>query len=189
MKPDTIFLDMDGVLSDLIGGILKLHNIPQEERVCIRKYDDDLYNMVRMSRAALWESIDYREFWYSLDPFVWANELLAKCRRLVPNVYVLSSPAGGAESAAGKLLWLTKNFGGGSKGFRDFILTPHKHLLAKPTAILIDDREDYCKSFSDAGGLSILFPSHDNILRKHSGLQAYGHTINTLRCLANWPVY
>lgn len=184
MRPDTIYIDMDGVIADLLRAILEDKGIPKEETVRIQKFDHDLYQVVGMSKPELWESVNTLQFWQNIPAFPWAVNLLSEARRLTPNVHIVSSPAGGVWSMAGKLDWLTTHFGAtGPKGFRDYVFTPHKELLARPNVVLIDDREDYCERFTNAGGMALLFPAPDNKLRSYAGVQGFVHTVNHLRVL------
>jgi hypothetical protein len=44
------------------------------------------------------------------------------------------------------------------RSFRDFLIGPSKHLLAKPDVALIDDRHGNVRSFREHGGRAVLFP-------------------------------
>lgn len=73
--------------------------------------------------------------------------------------YVVSAPSRSAESYSGKARWLKAFFG---NRFDRFALTAHKHLLANPNTILIDDREQNVTRFLAAGGVGIMFPCRYN---------------------------
>ncbi len=47
----------------------------------------------------------------------------------------------------------------------DYVIGPHKHLLAKSGGILIDDSDTNCQKFRLSGGTPILFPQPWNEMR------------------------
>jgi hypothetical protein len=55
----------------------------------------------------------------------------------------------------GKVHWLQQFF---DPRFRRYMLGSHKHLMAKPGVVLIDDSDAKCEKFIEAGGGAILFP-------------------------------
>jgi hypothetical protein len=67
---------------------------------------------------------------------------------------------------AGKLVWLGNLFG---TPFRDYLMGPNKHFLARDGAVLIDDNDDKCIKFVEYGGNAILFPQKWNALKNFQG--------------------
>jgi 5'(3')-deoxyribonucleotidase len=77
--------------------------------------------------------------------------------------YILSSPTRSSKSLSGKHEWIKRHFG---ITFRNFIITPQKHLLAGPNTLLIDDSIEKVEKFARCGGDSMHVPSPLNIYKK-----------------------
>ncbi|MFT5469943.1 MAG: hypothetical protein ACI8UO_005066 [Verrucomicrobiales bacterium] len=154
-----IFLDVDGVLADFTQAALAVHgrvdaldSWPAGER--------DIPKVLGLTRTEYWRKIDAAgaDFWSSLKPYTWFDELI-DCVRDVAPFTLLTSPALAAHCAAGKVDWIYKHFPA-RKGrrFTDFLIGRQKHLLAGEGRLLIDDTDGTVQSFCDAGGEAILFP-------------------------------
>jgi 5'(3')-deoxyribonucleotidase len=63
----------------------------------------------------------------------------------------------------GKLEWVRKNI---PQAIDRTIITRHKHLLAGPGRILIDDAEFNVNDWNEHGGTGILYPAHHNSLHR-----------------------
>lgn len=150
---DRILIDMDGVIADFVSPSLKAAAIPLSHDECLC-WD---YFGGFMTEAEFWAAIESVDgFWDSLKPYEWAYELVERCRRTAP-VYFCSAPARHKSCAGAKIEWLREN--SFLKGKEDhFILTPHKHLLANPGTVLIDDGQHNIGAFRKAGGQAIMFP-------------------------------
>ena len=174
MKP-TIYLDMDGVLTDFVGAVAKLF-----------KYKGDIYKdwrhllnenkvgdpysiegVLDITSKQLWDVIDSigPSFWM-MRYYPWAMELY-KMLKGYGEVVILSSPSMSVNSWLGKVHSLQMFFG---STFRDFILcpAPHKTKLANKNSILIDDAERNINNFVNAGGHGIIFPQPWNYVPKIS---------------------
>jgi 5'(3')-deoxyribonucleotidase len=159
----NILVDMDGVICDWCGAACEAFG----------KNLDDVLNVqpaghfgievgLGVSRDELWSRLDGigEKFWSDkIKPYSWATQLYSACCKMAPT-YFLTSPSIHAVSAGGKIKWL-REFTGDHK-FRDYVLTTHKHLLAKPSNVLIDDDDEKVASFRNAGGKAILFPQRWN---------------------------
>ena len=159
MTIQHVFLDMDGVLTDFIGAALRAHgrsefleHWPPGER--------DAPKALGISRRQFWSAIDAQgsDFWAELDPYPWVGELLQRVEAVAP-FSVLTAPSLSPSSLKGKVRWMYEHFPG-SKGrrFRDFLIGPQKHLLARPGHLLIDDTGATVDAFRANGGQAILFP-------------------------------
>jgi len=151
-----ILLDLDGVCVDFISGVSELlgrdidhNNWPIKGEFALEKIYDAPINMI-------WKIIDNEgpEFWARLTPYIDffpMYNLLCKYGK----VYFCTSPSISSDCVKGKLMWLQDKFG---MGFRNYIFTCKKHLLAGPDRVLIDDSDMHCEKFAEAGGRSILYP-------------------------------
>lgn len=161
----TIFLDLDEVLADFVGGALKLWDLPREQ--FLQRQELGTWDMtigLGVTHEEFWREITVvgELFWSRLDQTPWFDKLM---RLVEPHEwYVVSSPSRCPSSHYGKSHWLKRQFG---QQFDRFFLSPHKHLLAGPGRLLIDDNEQNCKRWYDAGGTAILFPMWGNRLWVH----------------------
>ncbi len=165
MKP-TIYLDMDGVLTDFVGAVAKLFKYDGDiyldwRRLLVENKVDDPYKIegvLGITTNELWSTIDGTgmSFWSQMEYYPQAASLYTMLQGY-GDVVILSSPAMDPSSWSGKVVSLQQFF---NRDFRDFILcpAPHKVKLANKNSILIDDAEKNIDTFTDAGGQGILFP-------------------------------
>jgi hypothetical protein len=181
------FVDLDEVLSDFESAALDAHRIYKLERYKDTPSEYHWYN--QPATPGIWDlRVRYRTqdseqelitleefwkpilktgtgFWERVKPTSWMLELINYVDHNFQTWYILSSPgSGNYEEHAGKVLWIQNQFGA---DFRNFLLTSDKQLLAKPGRVLIDDNQNNCNKFSNAGGSGVLFPSMGNSLHEH----------------------
>lgn len=164
-----IFLDMDEVLTDFVGGACKAWGA--EPAAVLAEWEEGKWDIVPpLSRALgreplltqdeFWRPInDNVLFWAGLKVLPWAQEVVALVRSLTDDWHVVSSPSYCDTSYMGKVQWLKRFFG---PRFNRFCITPHKYCFAQPGTVLIDDRDSNVKSFIRAGGAGIVFPRYHN---------------------------
>ncbi len=153
----TIYLDMDGVVSDAHDAFLRAMGRDD----LIKDYPAGEFNVDKVagvSAKTMWRDVAARgrELWSKMKKLPWADELYAELKKL-GDVVFLTSPSQDPDSLAGKLEWLqrfTKR-----KDFTDYVMTSRKELLAAPGTVLIDDRPSNCEKFRTAGGKAVLFPA------------------------------
>jgi len=124
-----LFLDMDGVIADLGS---RANRITIEE---CKGYDDPL-------------------FWECLPKLPWADALARLCVNYF-QVYILTTPCGPA-SIIGKHNWMKRHYPALSTRM---IYTAHKHLLAAPLRILVDDDPGHCARFRESRGIAVEVPN------------------------------
>ncbi len=161
-----IYLDMDGVCCDFIGGVSRLFKFESlyeawpvgvwdvSQRMGIPK--QKFYDKVEEAGIDFWVNLEEYEHFKAL------NSMLAGYGRVV----FLTSPGAWIGAPSGKLIWLQDRFG---KLFSDWIFTQHKDLVHKSDAILIDDSPDNCALFPN----SVLFPQpwNSNLWRRMDRVQ------------------
>jgi hypothetical protein len=157
MTIDRIFLDLDGVLVDFIGGVIKRHQLDCTPADCtewgtvLEVYKKQYPGA---SNRNFWDSLG-RDFWLGLEFYPWANELLEYLTPFKP--IILTAPT--LNNAGWKQEFIRNNL---PEFFNDkrYIITPShtKHVLARPSALLIDDRITNVKDFKKSRGLAMLWP-------------------------------
>jgi len=155
-------LDLDDVLADFMGAALRCHGWTWEEFEEVRKPGTwDMTGPMRLSHEAFWEPIrtEGEDFWANLDPLPWFDAVIKLVESVCKEWYIVSSPPNYLGARSGKEKWLRKAFG---NDFDRYLLTPHKHLLANPQTVLIDDKEDNLFRFITSGGGGIIFPTRGN---------------------------
>ena len=163
MNMTTVFLDMDGVLVDFVGGLhrgLGLHYNCE-----LYPYKAGQYDMFPSAVAATKgrHTLDSLHRLCYTAPF-WANmkwdrrgrEILATIEKHTDQVYLASYPMDHPEAWAGKLWWVGENMP--AYKTKLLLMTAHKHILARPDAVIIDDRDDNVDKFISAGGKGYLIP-------------------------------
>lgn len=158
MTPTHIFLDMDGVCVDFTGGVEMLFELPPGSLKKRGVYQ--LHERLGISEAELLEEVDNGAFWLDLPELPWLDELRDFLHPHRDRLYLLTSPMPHAECYRDKVVWAMRHGLVSSMG--RVIITPHKHLLAKPGRLLIDDLPAHCNLWTAHGGTSLLFPAEHN---------------------------
>jgi len=151
---DTIYLDMDGVLADFVGGLAAvLDTCPKFNG------EDDLAANFGMPTNQIWRKIDAAgsDFWSGLEPYPWASDLVDAARAF-GRFAILSSPSWCGSSVVGKMAWLDRHVRTKTSAmpFSDYVFTPDKTHCARPGVVLVDDRQSVVDGFRAAGGRAML---------------------------------
>lgn len=164
---EHIFVDMDGVLVDFSSAALRLHGA---EEIDWPPGEWDFAKVLGITRGEFWGKIDSlgSAFWANLEPYPWSEELLDLVASTAP-FSILTSPSLSPSCSKGKLLWLAQHMPRrNGRVFRDFLIGPSKHLVAKDSRVLIDDSDSNAEKFRAAGGEVILFPRLWNRQHHHA---------------------
>lgn len=140
-----IYLDMDGVLTDLATHIFQWHGVPYPN-----PWPKMEYNIAEVMGKDCW---DLPTFFWSTMPKT--KEFDAILRLLRNNKITICTCPTDHHSASGKLTWLKRNY---PEGYDDFIICRDKSHLASRNVLLIDDCDEKVIKFRKAGGRAILFP-------------------------------
>lgn len=147
---NTIFLDMDGVITDFNKSVCKQFDLP---------YPPQVYHFFPEIRERVSEFCD-TSFWHNLEWMHDGREILRAimdtlglekvylCTKIMPNI----------ESASGKMMWIQDNLPVYLDRVIIMSLGVPKYFLARPDTLLIDDRDKYVEEFTAAGGQGILVP-------------------------------
>lgn len=160
-----IFLDMDGVLCDIVGAVGRLFGRDD----LAAEWPAGEYGFAKalgVSEAEIWARVDGEGvgFWAELPAFPWAEQLVEFCRRVADDVRIVTDPTFGIWAHRGKAIWLERHFGG--RLARLYHMTPHKHELAQPGRLLIDDHDANVREFRKHHGQAVLVPQRWNALHE-----------------------
>jgi len=154
----TIFLDMDGVITDFVGGVCRALDRPNPYPEETRDYT--FWNAWPDIATKDVDAICYQVFWHNLE---WVDDGRDTLRAIkatlgLEKVYLLTMPMPNLESASGKMMWINDNLP--IYLSRTIITTREvpKAFLARPDALLIDDKDENVEEFRTAGGNAILVP-------------------------------
>lgn len=154
MKFDYVFLDMDGVLADFMGGAFKAHgreyNAAEYPKGCW-----EIADHWQMPVNEFWAAIHADpHFWESLLPYGWASDLMELACEYGKEVKIITSPARSPSCYSGKRSWWGKVV----PAKIELIICKSKQLIAAPNRLLIDDGDHNIDAWRAAGGQAIVFP-------------------------------
>lgn len=156
--PRVFYIDLDEVFCDFVGGACALHGFDREriEKVRRRMGVWSIVDVVQLehpdlkfSNTKFWEPIKQQQaaFWLGLQPLPWASRLRSLLNDSGAEWYILTGPTNCHHCYAGKVQWIQRFFG---SRFNNYIVTPHKNLLARPGAVLVDDNHHNLQAFVEA---------------------------------------
>ena len=144
-----VFVDMDGVLTDLHGAMLATRQLGEdvirslEERTIS---DQIFWKIVNDAGLKFWSEMKWtpngRKLWNLIAPR--KPTIISACKK------------DGIYAVQGKKLWIKNNIG---EAECILCLREAKQMHAHPKAVLIDDREDNIAEWEKSGGIGILY--HD----------------------------
>ena len=147
-----LFVDMDGVLVDLMGGVCAKFGVPMPE--------NPTYDLSEIGIPDVWDYIagEGARFWEDLPAYPWTQKVvkLAVTYAAEENVYILSKPTVAPGCWAGKVKWVRRVLG--EQWVERLILAREKWTLAAPGRLLIDDFDLNIREFQRAGGYGLTFP-------------------------------
>ena len=155
-----VFLDLDGVLVDLVSGLCRYHKIenPFNDPKNYGRYD--VRHMAGMSSESFWGVLDH-DFWLDLDWTDFGRSILNEVLKYVPvkQVTILTAPTGFPGCVDGKISWVNKHL----PRFNYFV-GRNKKAIAGPNKLLIDDHDVNIDEWTEAGGPAIHVPLLSNRL-------------------------
>lgn len=144
-----IYIDMDGVLCDLMGAVANHLGKPLSG-ICKPGTWDIHFNFNDMSR----------DWWSNLPKTQECDALLQKFAR---NDYAYILTAGeGPECLAGKIVWIRRHAPMMLNRIV-FVTGHHKYLLSNIGSLLIDDSNRNIDAWQAGGGKGVLVPRYWNV--------------------------
>lgn len=160
----TVFLDMDGVLVNFLGGLHKALDVPYSYENY--PYEKGKWNMLTDIKGFSDIPATFKqcndcctfEFWQNLEWIHDGHDILRMVTKKfdTKNIYLLTTPMPNPQSSTGKQLWIKYHLPIYYK--RVIITQSPKHLLARSDTLLIDDKDQNIDGFIEAGGRGLLVP-------------------------------
>jgi len=154
MQP-LIFIDLDGVLVDLVGGL--------SEKLGKDLSDRNVFNFEFRKFTKETQPWALSQFWAKLPPTPDCERLWNAFKGYKP--LILTSVSGCVNAVYGKELWCWTNLGIPSD--RVFLSqnSADKTLYASKKSLLIDDFDKNINRFREAGGMAIHHTDTDNTIK------------------------
>ena len=160
-----IFLDMDGVITDFLSGLHKALGVPYDINNYL--YEKGKWDMLCDIKTGIVETcFTFQDcnncctakFWAELLWMHDGRDILGAILETfgLGKIYLLTTPMPNLQSASGKMIWVSLNLPIYLK--RTIITQAPKELLARPDALLIDDKDKNIDEFVSSGGQGILVP-------------------------------
>lgn len=152
-----IFLDMDGVLADFVGGAMQAHGLPDPYADKKNWGTFELEKCWGITVKDFWRGLDFRGFWSGLEKTPEADYIVKTACDIAgqENVCLLTSPSENPYCIPEKKAWVQKYFPHLQK---QMLFGSAKRFLAGPDRILVDDYDVNVDNFKKANGHAILVP-------------------------------
>lgn len=170
--PSCVYVDMDGVLVDLVGGVLDMWGVPASSAAEVT-HMADLARVVsqgnpwgtQITPDTLWATVAAagEGWWATLRPTPWLAQLVDTLETSgIPWMVLTTSMDPGCS--AGKHRWCAQWLPRGTRVAltavtQESLPTGCKHHLAHPGALLVDDDPGNLARFRAHGGSTLLWPA------------------------------
>lgn len=171
-------LDMDGVLADFVGAMVKAHGKEDPYKNGKHKGNFSMEEAWKMPLETFWKPANFVDFWASMKKTPEADDLVSFVEKKFgkENVAILTTQSEHPSSVIGKIKWIDSNY---PQFNRRLILTAAKDFLAHPENTLIDDKTENVDNFIKSGGLAVLMPRPWNREHRKSAF-SLKHTIEAI---------
>lgn len=164
MNLNECYIDLDGVLVDFWGGIVKQY--PELKDYYKKKENlgtNDWAKTVGLNQAEFWKPLEH-DWWSSLKWTDEGREIVAilKERFGFENCFICTASSQNFGSPSGKMAWLKRHLPQFFYKMQIFICKP-KWKLAKEGRIIIDDKFSTCDKFEKNGGVAYRLPRKWNL--------------------------
>jgi hypothetical protein len=144
MRRFQIYLDMDDVITDLMGSLIGL-GMWTESEIKEKKINQDVFwNTVNKQGVKFWSEMAWTKNGKDL------YKLVSKSSPIILSAYKKD----GIYTLEGKKMWIKNNLGNLTSFFCQ---REEKQGYATPISVLIDDREDNIQEWIKNGGIGILY--------------------------------
>lgn len=148
-----ILLDQDGVLADFHSAALRAHGRADLSPVW-PKGEWAMERPLGITPKQFWAPIDNYQFWMNhVVPYPGAADFYQNLG-MFADVVICTSPSESSDCVKAKLDWLREYIDPKVK----YMLGSHKHLMATPSNLLVDDYDRNVDKFRASGGRAVLVP-------------------------------
>lgn len=165
-KIKTVWLDLDGVLVDFLGGLHRALDIPYD--INHYPYEKGKWNMLTDIKELDDVPVTFEQcndactknFWENLEWMHDGHDVLRTVMRYFApiDICLLTTCMPNPESVSGKLEWIRRNLPCFYNSAIILDVDASKVLYARPDALLIDDRNKNINEFIAAGSQGLLVP-------------------------------
>lgn len=173
-----VFLDIDGVLADFVGGVCKRLNAANPYDNICNWGEFDIVKLLGVEPHFFWSQLGYA-FWRSLRPTDEYLRILNAVHDFTDNIVLCTSPCKTIGCMDGKEEWVRLYLPNNADSI---VFSRQKWRLAAPGKLLIDDCERNCFLWEVGGGKAILVPRRWNSLARVDTVE---YVKGALQCLKN----
>jgi 5'(3')-deoxyribonucleotidase len=163
---------MDGVIADFLNPAAQAVGL---DLSLVEKGNWDVFKQAGCNLKDVWAKIDNYEFWANLPVIPGAKEFVAQVQEHYLSVTILTSSSWSSDCPKGKMDWLRKHFGHGTKALVGYG-GASKAVCAKPGNLLIDDCDRNIDAFEAAGGEVLTVPRPWNRMHLGGDLEGTSYT-------------
>ena len=158
-----VYLDMDGVLVDFLGGAAKAHNRELPYHLPEAKGIWNTEKLWKITPEEFWAPLEFCGFWTSLKKTPLADDLVELIEDYFgrENIDILTAPSQSKFCIPEKREWMRRYF---PQFENRMIFDWKKGKYASPSSYLFDDRDKNILEFEEAGGIGIIVPQEWNSL-------------------------
>lgn len=158
LMPRRCFVDLDGVLVNMIKGVEKvfgLYNFLYTKTEHLGVWD--IWKLLNIPEELFWDKIDFYGFWSDLEWMPDGREILSIIENHYgkENIAIMTSPCRHSHCSAAKQWWIQQHL---PDYARRFLITPAKEFLADSGHMLIDDYDRNIDLYAESGGSAFLLP-------------------------------
>lgn len=163
-----IFLDLDGVLANLVRAFCNQFNVDYPSDKLLDYSETRRALDIDPKTSPFEEFEETLEFWTTVPVFPYTETLVRDISKLGKDWYILSKPTHSMHSWSGKYMWVKNNLPADLDCTSRLILHPgDKSSVCRPRDILVDDLSENCDDWLSAGGDAFLWKpygdTHDKL--------------------------
>lgn len=160
-KIEAVYLDLDGVLANFVGGALRACNQPASR---LKPGVWEIHTCLDYTIQEFWSRCQGHLFWSQLDALHDAEAIVstveAFCAVEDADLWLLSAPSDDAGSFSGKYEWVGRHF---NRLKRKLVIACNKAAMhPRPGMLLVDDSDANVKAWQGGigrvGGQAVLVP-------------------------------
>lgn len=166
MKINHIFLDMDGVIVDFVGGLCAYYALPYPYDDSSAAGEYDCFSLLGLGNGAKMRVMNNEHFWRNLQYMPDGKAIFKLVSESSASLVLLTDTGGYVYSASGKAGWVERHMPDVPMYmvFTSVLSSvgqdtaKAKARFAAPDALLIDDSDKNVEAWQQAGGCAILVP-------------------------------